>query len=88
MERSRLKTIIILILAMINLALALSLGLRLAQGRAAEAALLMELRQRFTAEGCALPETGQKRTGRPRLSRIGCSVRPGCGGSSGTFGER
>ena len=57
MERSRLKTIIILILAMINLALALSLGLRLAQGRAAEAALLMELRQRFTAEGCALPET-------------------------------
>lgn len=57
MERSRLKTIIILILAMINLALALSLGLRLAQGRAAEAALLMELRQRFSAEGCALPET-------------------------------
>ena len=39
MERSRLKTIIILILAMINLALALSLGLRLAQGRAAEAAV-------------------------------------------------
>ena len=56
MERSRLKTIIILILAMMNLALALSLGLRLYQGRAAEAALLAELRQRFTAEGCALPE--------------------------------
>ena len=35
-----------------------------------------------------LPETGRKRTGRPHLSRIGCSVRPGCGGSSGTFGER
>ena len=56
MERSRLKTIIILILAMMNLALALSLGLRLYQGRAAETALLTELRERFTAEGCALPE--------------------------------
>ena len=57
MERSRLKTIIILILAMMNLALALSLGLRLYQGRAAEAALFTELRERFTAEGCALPES-------------------------------
>ena len=34
MERSRLKTIIILILAMINLALALFLGLRLTQALA------------------------------------------------------
>ena len=56
MERSRLKTIIILILAMVNLALALSLGLGLHQGRTAEAALLSELRERFTAEGCALPQ--------------------------------
>ena len=56
MERSRLKTIIILILALVNLALALSLGLGLHQGRTAEAALLSELRERFTAEGCALPQ--------------------------------
>ena len=55
MERSRLKTIIILILAMMNLALALSLGLRLYQGRASEAALLAELRQRFTAVLLCLP---------------------------------
>ena len=56
MERSRLKNIIILILALMNLALAVSLGLRLAQGHAARETLLAELRQRFTAEGCALPE--------------------------------
>ena len=56
MERSRLKNIILLILLLMNLALAASLGLRIAQGRAAEAALLSELRLRFEAEGCALPE--------------------------------
>ena len=56
MERSRLKNIILLILLLMNLALAASVGLRIAQGRAAEAALLSELRLRFEAEGCALPE--------------------------------